>query len=377
MGGKRVSAPVKIGIAGCGPGGTQVMFGPILRYLENGRVTALMDPDRAALAYMRAYCPDAAAFSDYDAFLAEAEIDAVLVASPVFLHREQVVKAARAGKHVLCEKPMARTIGECDAMIAACREAGVILMIAFMKRFDKSFRRAKELIDGGELGKVFQVRCDWSWYIPETGQEGWRARLATWGGKFQDHGSHTIDLCRWWLGDVETVSGEIRIVHSWYEVEDTAVATLCHNGGAVSLHHMTTVTHKPLTEHYLIDGTKASLEIQCGPHWSYISTEPFRMTLYEHGRASHDLTLYNRPNLDEEQRASNRYLKELEHFCECVQRQAMPLTPGEEGRAAIEAINAVYLSSWRGEKIRLPLREEPDLETPFRSMPRLMRDETS
>jgi|YNPNPStandDraft_1061719.scaffolds.fasta_scaffold02051_8 UDP-N-acetyl-2-amino-2-deoxyglucuronate dehydrogenase len=363
-----MASQVKIGIAGCGPAGTQVMFAPILRHLQNGRVTALMDPDPAALAYMRRYCPDAATFSDYDEFLARADMDAVLVASPVYVHCEQVVKAARAGKHVLCEKPLARTVGECDAMIQACREAGVVFMVAFMKRFDKSFRRAKELIEAGELGEVFLIRCDWSWPTVHPGSSGWRVRLLTWGGIFQDHGSHTIDLCRWWIGDVETVSGEIRIVHADREVEDTAIATLRHVGGGISLHQMTAATHKPLIEYYLLDGTRASLEIQYGPGWSYISTEPFRMTLYQKGRTTHDLTLYNQPNLDDEQRAHGRYLKELEHFCDCVLNGTPPLTPGEDGRAAIMAINAVFLSSWRGEKIRLPLLEEPDLEAGFRAM---------
>ncbi len=367
-----MSDKVRIGIAGCGPSGTQVMFAPILRYLQTGYVTALMDPNPAALEYMRPYCPDAKTFTDYDAFLAQADMDAVLIASPVFSHCEQVVKAARAGKHVLCEKPLARTVGECDAMITACREAGVVLMVAFMKRFDKSFRLAKEMVDAGELGEVFQVRCDWSWATNQPGGEGWRIRLPTWGGIFQDHGSHTIDLCRWWLGDVETVSGEIRIVLAGREVEDTAIAVLRHTNGALSLHEQTAVTHKPLNEYYLLDGTKASLEIQCGPRWSYVSTEPFQMTLYERGRTFHDLTLYNKPNLDDEQRANARYLKELEHFCDCVQHGLAPLTPGENGRAAIEAVNAVYLSAWRGEKIHLPLREEPDLEAHFRAMRPLM-----
>src|SRR5712692_6586477 len=106
---------IKIGLAGCGPKGAQVMYAPILRFLQAGHVTALMDPDPAALNYMRAYCPDAVVFTEYDTFLAQADIEAVIVASPVYLHCEQVVKAAGAGKHILCEKPMARTIGECDA----------------------------------------------------------------------------------------------------------------------------------------------------------------------------------------------------------------------------------------------------------------------
>jgi len=363
-----VSSPVKIGIAGCGPGGTQVMYAPILRYLETGVVTALMDPSPDALDYMTTYCPEAQQFSDYDTFLAEADMDAVLIGSPVFMHKEQTIKAAKAGKHVLSEKPMARTVAECDAMIDACEKAGVVLMVAFMKRFDKSFRLAKQMVDAGELGEVFQIHTEWSWPGAHPGSHGWRVKLPTWGGIFQDHGSHTIDLCRWWVGDVETVSGEIRIINRGREVEDTAIAILRHTNGALSLHHQTAATHKPLIEYYQLDGTKATLEIKMGPAWSYISTAPFTMTLYEHGKTQKDLTLYNKPNIDDEKRAYARYLKELEHFCDCVTTGAKPATPPENGRATIMAISAVYASSWTGRKIHLPYTEEPDYESNFRAM---------
>jgi UDP-N-acetyl-2-amino-2-deoxyglucuronate dehydrogenase len=360
--------PIKLGLAGCGPKGAQVMYAPILRFLEHGQVTALMDPDPAALAVMRAVAPGAATFTDYDRFLAQADMDAVIVASPVFLHCEQVTSAARAGKHVLCEKPMARTVAECDRMIAACRENGVTLMVAFMKRFDVSFQLAHQLIAAGELGEVFQARCEFSWHIPGEGDEGWRAKRVTWGGMFQDHGSHTIDLCRWWLGDVARVSAEMRIVRPEREVEDAAFVTLRHTGGAISHHHVTGATHKPLREVYLLDGTKASLEMQFGPAWSYTATLPFQMTLHEQGKRALDVTPRALPNLDDELRAHSHYLREIEHFCQSIQAGREPLTTGEDGRAAIEAINAAYLSAWRGETVQVPLSELPDLEQLFREL---------
>lgn len=344
------------------------MYAPILRYLRAGQVTALMDPDPAALDFMRAYCPNAATFTDYATFLQNADIEGVIVASPVHLHARQVIQAAQEHKHILCEKPMARTIAECDQMIDACRNANAILMMAFMKRFDKSFRLAKRYIETGELGDVFQVRCEFSWHIPDEGDEGWRARRVTWGGMFQDHGSHTIDLCRWWLGDVSTVSAEIRIVRPEREVEDAAVVTLRHTGNAISLHHVTGATHKPLREYYLIDGAKASLELQYGPTWSYTAVAPFQMTLYRNGASAQDVTLYNLPNLDEEQRAHSHYLLEIEHFCECIATGAQPATTGADGRSAIEAINAAYLSSWQSRKVALPLKDSPDLDAYFRSL---------
>ncbi len=356
---------VKLGIVGCGPKGAQVMYAPILRFLEKGAVTALMDPDPSALDTMRAVCPGAATYTSYDQFLQQADIDAVIIATPVHLHSSQAQQAAAAHKHVLCEKPMARTTAECDAMITACRDANVTLMLAFMKRFDKSFRLAKQLIDSGELGKVFQVRCEFAWHIPDEGDEGWRAKRVTWGGMFQDHGSHTIDLCRWWLGDVDTVYADVQIIRPEREVEDMAAAILRHSGGAVSIHQVTGATHKPLREYYLIDGDKGSLEMQYGPAWSYTAAAPFQMTLYQGGNRSRDVTPYNLPNLDDELHAHSHYLLEIEAFCESILTRTPPPSAGLDGRKAIEAINAAYLSSWRRETIHLPLTETPDLNDYF------------
>jgi predicted dehydrogenase len=362
-----VPQKVKLGLVGCGAKGAQVMYAPIVRLLETGRVTALMDPDPAALAYMQAYCTNASTHTDFDALLAQADIDAVIVASPVFLHCEQVIRAAAAGKHVLVEKPMARTVEECDRMIAACQESGVTLMVAFMKRFNTCFQLVKQLVEAGELGEVFQVRCEFSWHIPEAAaaDEGWRARRVTWGGMFQDHGSHTVDLCRWWLGDVQTVSAEVGIVRSGREVEDVAVVTLRHTGGAISLHTVTGATHKPLVEYYLLDGTKASLELSFGPAWSYTAITPFRVTLHQNGKVQKDLTPTTLPNLDDQLRTHSHYLREIDYFCRCVQQGHTPSVTGEDGRKAIEVINAAYLSSWQCQKVAIPLQGIPDLEAYF------------
>ena len=129
---------IKLGIAGCGFAGTQTMYAPILRLLEKGQVTALMDPDQGALDFMTQNYGDFDCYDDYGEFLANADIDAVLVATPVHLHEIQAIQAARAGKHILCEKPMAPTIEACDRMRQAAETHDVRLMIGFVKRFDKS-----------------------------------------------------------------------------------------------------------------------------------------------------------------------------------------------------------------------------------------------
>ncbi len=366
---------VRIGIVGCGMA-TMVMYTPVMRHVGRAQVTALCDPFPAALDRVRTYFPSATAYLDYDEFLRDPRVDAVIVATPIHMHRDQVVKAARAGKHVLCEKPMARTLAECDDMITACENAGVTLMVGFMKRFDKSMVHAKQLIDQGRLGVPLNVLCDWRGQQPVQRRAmdairdrafSWRGQMQTWGGVYQDTGSHTTDLARWWLGDIRTVSGELSILHPEREVEDSAVGVYLHTGGRRSVHLMG-FSNTASTERYQIDGSQATLEIDYGPS-SFSSTEPFRMRLHEHGGASvHDETRYNNLVLDEELRTAGRYKVELDHFCACVLSGNPPLTSGIDGRKAIEAINAVYLSAYLGEKVHLPLEDTPDLERLFAEM---------
>jgi len=354
---------VRLGIIGCGPIGTQVMYAPILKYLTNGEVYAVMDPNPNTVKYMQDNYGVPNGCDSVEDILGMKEIDAVIIVSPVQLHMEHTIKAAEAGKHVLCEKPMARTIDECDAMIDACNNHNVKLMVAFMKRFDKSFLHATKLIKEGELGEIIQVTCNWAWYLERVGM--WRDKINTCGGVFQDHGSHTTNLCRWWLGEVVSVSGEVSIITEGREVEDQSVALLRHENGGISYHNMFRRSHKPLNEYYLIEGTKASLEIEHGPLWCYISTHPFTMKRYIKGKMVIDETLHNIRNIDEEIRTHGKYLRELEHFCDCIINDTTPKVTGKDGRIATEIINAVYLSSWKKEKINLPLEHSPDLERFF------------
>jgi predicted dehydrogenase len=357
---------------------TMVMYTPVLRYVEQAVVTALCDPDQDALDRVHAYFPAAETYRDYDEFLRSAKIDALLLATPVNLHLAQVIKAARAGKHVMCEKPMARTLGECDEMIAACEAHGVTLMVGFMKRFDKSMRHAKALIDQGTLGRLHSVTADWRGQIPAQGRaepeavalarsKVWRSKLDTLGGVYQDLGSHTTDLARWWLGEITTVSGEFSILDDQSEVDDSAVAIYVHTSGARSV-HLVGASNMRSNESYQLDGTRGTLRIEYGPA-SHASTDPFRMTRYEAGGLGIvDETRYNQWALDVEQASSARYKREIDHFCESVLQGTRPLTSADDGRKAVEAVNAVYLSAYLGEKIRLPLEITPDLERIFVEM---------
>ena len=174
----------------------------------------------------------AAAADSLEALLA-ADIDAVYVASPVQAHHDQVLACARAGKHLLCEKPLGRTVAEAEGMVEACKRAGVQFGTAFMMRFQTQHQAAAKLIQEGRLGKPVYGRAQLScWYPPIA--NAWRQDPALGGGgSLIDMGSHCIDLLEMFFGPVKSVSCFTnRTVHA-YPSEDSAVVLLRFANGAL------------------------------------------------------------------------------------------------------------------------------------------------
>jgi myo-inositol 2-dehydrogenase/D-chiro-inositol 1-dehydrogenase/scyllo-inositol 2-dehydrogenase (NAD+) len=136
-------------------------------------------------------------YTDYRRALEDPGVDAVIVVTPTKFHHDMVIEAARAGKHILCEKPMAMNREECQGMIDAARENKVKLQIGFMRRFDANFRRAKEIVDSGEIGEVVSVKS--LTRGPSTPQE-WMYDIRKSNGPLAEVNSHDIDTLRWFTG---------------------------------------------------------------------------------------------------------------------------------------------------------------------------------
>ena len=199
---------------------------------ENADLVAVYDVDAQVNAEV-AKESDAAAVGSVDDLLA-CEIDAVYVATPAMSHREQVLAAAKAGKHVLCEKPLGMSVPEAEEIVARCRQAGVTLGTAFMMRFHAQHQAALEMIQAGKLGTLTYGRAQLScWYPPMDG--AWRQDPATGGGgSLMDMGGHCIDLLEMFFGRLRKVACFINnIVHD-YKSEDGAVATLFFDCGAIA-----------------------------------------------------------------------------------------------------------------------------------------------
>ncbi len=174
-------------------------------------LAAFVEPDEAArrAACVELHCDTA--HGDYRQVMADRGIDAVVVATPSVHHCEIVLAAAAAGKHVLCEKPMAMNAAECDAMLAATRRAGVKLQIGFMRRFDPGFVAAKERVDAGEIGAVVMVR---SLTHGPTIPKPWMYDIRQSNGPLSEVNSHDIDTLRWFSGsefeEVYAIGGNYR-----------------------------------------------------------------------------------------------------------------------------------------------------------------------
>ncbi len=224
------------GIIGCG-NVTEVKSGPAFQKVPNSRLVAVSRRNGALAAdYARRHGVPRW-YDDADALLADPDVDAVYIATPPSTHAEYTVRAAAAGKPVYVEKPMARTHAECQEMIAACRQAGVPLYVAYYRRRLPCFLKVEELLLAGAIGapRAVTVRLH---YRPNVGLASpgglpWRVDPeVAGGGLFLDVGSHTLDLLDYLLGPVTLASGQAANLAGLYAAEDTVVGSWVHAGGA-------------------------------------------------------------------------------------------------------------------------------------------------
>jgi len=267
-------------------------------------------------------------YSDWRALLADPEIGAVYVSTPVDLHAEITIAAARAGKHVLCEKPMALTHRECLAMIRACRKAGVRLGIAYYRRFYPVVRRMRELLQAGAIGKPILADV----LVGERFNPVGRAAPRRWlidrrrsgGGPMMDFGCHRLDLLLYLLGDVRAAQGALgNLAFRNRSVEDHATAVLSFASGATG--HVTASHCLDASEdRFSILGTTGRLVV------SNLGSGRLEVTTPS-GATHHDLPPH-----------SNLHFPLVEDFHSAVLDRRDPLVSGEEGARTSLVLDQIY-----------------------------------
>lgn len=217
---------VRWGLIGCG----DISRKRVAPALRDSPLCELVAVSRAKAELAESFATEFGArrwYSEWEDMLMDYEVDAIYVATPVHLHAEQTIAAAERGKHVLCEKPMALDVAECDRMIAACRANDVKLGVAYYRHFYPVVRRVKELIDSGELGVPIVVQVNaFEWFDPQPSDaRAWLIKKElSGGGPMFDFGCHRIEVLLDIFGDVTDVKATLANTLFDREVEDLATA---------------------------------------------------------------------------------------------------------------------------------------------------------
>jgi predicted dehydrogenase len=310
-----------------------------LRAVDGVEVIGVADHDRArARSWGDAY--GVAVFDSYQA-LVDAGADAVVVCSETTRHRELVELAAAAGVHVLCEKPLAATVGDAHAVVAACEQAGVILMTAFPMRFSPPVVQVRDMIAAGTLGRVLACNGANQGQLPMRHRAWFVDPALSGGGAVMDHTVHLADLLRWYLASeaVEIYAITNRLLHA----ETVDVET----GGMIML--------------TFADGTFASIDCSWSrpdsyPTWGglrfelvgelgVVAVDAFRQRLDVHADAG--------PPLRWPVWGSDANQAMIDEFCAAVRDRRPPAVTGIDGARATEIVAAAYESARTGWPVRL------------------------
>ncbi|MBP9582796.1 MAG: Gfo/Idh/MocA family oxidoreductase [Ignavibacterium sp.] len=214
---------LKWGVAGCGRF-AENSFLPAVRLTRKSTVVSLYSRDKNRAKTLGEKFGVQNSFDNYDEFL-KSDIDAVFVSSVNSHHYEQVIKAAKAGKNILCEKPLAVTSKQAEEMVDVCKDNNVLLAVNYIHRFHPLVIKAKELLVNQKLGKLVSINVHFNIDFPPDNNFRFKKELSG-GGALRDIGTHMIDLLRYFGGEIETIDGVVANLIYQSEVDDFALGTV-------------------------------------------------------------------------------------------------------------------------------------------------------
>jgi myo-inositol 2-dehydrogenase / D-chiro-inositol 1-dehydrogenase len=342
---------VRIGLIGAGFV-SDIHAHAFKHHVQNADVVAVASRTEEKAARFAAAHGIADAYGDYRALLERRDIDLVTVAIPNDLHCRAVCEAAESGKHVICEKPLCRTLAEADQMIAACTRAGRYLFYAEELLFAPKYVRAKKLVDEGALGKPFLVKQweehdgphePWFWDVNRSG-----------GGVLFDMGCHSIEYARWVLGKpaVKSVSATMgTFVHKdKTRGEDHSLVTVEYEGGMIGHAENSWAKGGGVDDRAEIYGTTGHTRADL-LHGTALRT--YSQTGYGYAVEKSGGTIGWSSTMVEEV-WNYGFPQEMQHFVNCVLGSEKPIETGEDGREVLKIIMAAYQSAGEGRKITWP-----------------------
>ncbi len=305
------------------------------------------------------------AYASLGGMLADPAVHVVTVGTPSGAHREPALAAARAGKHVIVEKPLEITLRRCDAIIEACDKAGVVLSTIFPSRFHDSSVEVKRAVDQGRFGRLTVGDAYVKWYRTQQYYDSgaWRG---TWqldgGGALMNQAIHSVDLLAWLMGPVVEVRAQTGLLaHERIAVEDVAVAAVRFANGALGVIEASTAIYPGYLKRIEIHGSAGSavMEEEDLIKWDFARKKPQDAAIQQKmaqrvsggGGASDPAAI-----------GHHGHTRQFRDVLRAIKKGRKPLIDGAEGRRSVEIILAIYKSAETGRAVRLPLKADPPLK---------------
>lgn len=353
---------IGFGIVGCGM--ISNFHAKAIADVKGAKLVACFDT-RSESAEKFAKANGCKAYTDLKKMLADPKVEIVTIATPSGAHMEPAVAAAKAGKHVIVEKPLEITLKKCDRMIEACEKAGVKLGAIFPSRFHDSSMKIKKAIEGGRFGKLTLGDAYVKWFRTQEYYDSgaWRG---TWaldgGGALMNQAIHSVDLLTWLMGPVvEIQANTATLAHTRIEVEDVVVATLRFANGAIGVLEATTAAYPGYLKRVEIHGSEGSalLEEEDLKAWDFAK-------LKKEDKAIHDQMKQHKSTgggaSDPTAIGHHGHTIQFRDFVDAVRKNRKPAVDGHEGRRSVEIILGVYKAAETGKSVKLPLTSDPVLK---------------
>jgi predicted dehydrogenase len=338
---------LRVGVVGCGIGREHVSSYAQLPDLF--QVRAVCDLDEARARALAAEAGAEAVTTDFAALCGREDLDVIDVCTPSHLHAPQALQALAAGKHVICEKPVAGSLKQADALAAAEARSGRRLMPIFQNRFGPEIRRLKRLIDSGAAGRAYLLTAETAWRRrPVYYEAPWRGKWATeMGGALVTLGIHMLDLVLHLGGPVKVVSARCATMVNPIETEDNVAATLGMADGSLCVFSVTTGSPQEQSRMHLC---REGLSAESGTSpYSYVS-EPWRIV-----PESPEWDARITDALRDFSPGPDRFAGQFKAFHEALSAGAPPPVTIQEARAVLEVITAIYASAGSGGTVALPI----------------------
>jgi UDP-N-acetyl-2-amino-2-deoxyglucuronate dehydrogenase len=290
-------------------------------------------------------------FTSFEQMLGAVPCDVVAIATPSALHPSQGVLAARAGKHVVSEKPMATSLSAADELVKACDDNGVRLFVVKQNRLNATVQLVKRALDKGRFGRVYMANATVRWSRPQEyyDQAPWRGTWEFDGGAFMNQASHYVDLIQWLVGPVESVMAKTATMARKIEAEDSGAAILKFRNGAIGVLEVTMLTFPKNYEGSItLLGEKGTVKIG--------GTAVNRIEHWQFADYDDDDKLVEAANTNPPSVYGFGHEPYYRNVLKVLRGEAVPDTDGRQGRKSLELILGVYESAKTGREVPLPLR---------------------